>query len=894
MTVITTPKIIQRANEASDAATVGGKAAALAQLQSRDFPIPPWFVITPEAFFQSLTQPQRQAFQETKDPQILATLVSQVIPSQVVMKEIEATILAMGWSPETDLAVRSSACDEDGHSHSFAGQLESVLGIGLPQIMTAVQQVWRSGFSERILLYRQQQGLDTRPPVPAVIVQELIPAEVAGVAFAADPMTGRRSIAVVSSVWGLGSSLVNGEVDGDTFHVDREGQILKRDWGEKTLAHVLSPRASMATVQQPIQVIPLSPEQAKQVTLQDEQIRAVAALVRKTSTHFGCPQDIEWAYAGEHLYLLQSRPITHLPPDPDGLPILWDNSNIAESYSGITTPLTFSFARRAYEEVYRQFCLLLGVPLDVVADQGNVFRHMIGLVRGRVYYNLYNWYRVLALLPGFSSNQRFMEQMMGVKEGLPPEIAMELKSSVRTHPWRDRLRLGRTLLGLLGNYFTLNRTIAAFYQRLDAALQPPDPPLKDMRSDQLVATYRLLEQQLLTRWDAPLINDFLAMIFFGVLGKLTQSWGQDPDRTLANQLLCGEGGMISTEPARLIQQMGNQAAQHPDLLTTLAEADLNGIQTTLVQYPELQTQINNYLNRFGDRCLEELKLESPTLEDDPRPLYRSIAVAGQRNRIQAQPSSHADRIRKQAEDRVQQLLKNPLKRWIFHGVLQTTRARIRERENLRFERTRLFGRVRRLFLELGRRYGMDGVLADPRDIFYLEVEEALGFVEGSSTCTDLKALAAVRQQEFTRFQIQAPPPDRFQTRGTVSLDPLASPPSTPSATDLATSDTLQGLGCCPGRVQGLVRVIRDPRGATLQAGEILVAERTDPGWILLFPAAAGILVQRGSLLSHSAIVAREMGIPAIVAVPNLLDHLQTGDWVEMDGATGQIYLREAP
>ncbi|NJK62281.1 MAG: phosphoenolpyruvate synthase [Synechococcaceae cyanobacterium SM2_3_1] len=731
-----------------------------------------------------------------------------MVPSRMVMQEIEATITAMGWVADTYLAVRSSACDEDGQTQSFAGQLESVLGICPPQIMAAVQQVWRSGFSDQLLLYRQQQGLASRPPVPAVIVQELIPAEVAGVAFAADPITGRRSMAVVSSVWGLGSSLVNGDGDGDTFHVDREGQIWKRDLGDKVLAQVLTPGGSMAARQNPIQQVSLSPKQAQQFTLQDEQIRAVAALARKTSTLLGCPQDIEWAYAGGHLYLLQSRPITHLPPDPDGLPILWDNSNIAESYSGITTPLTFSFARRAYEEVYRQFCLLLGVPQAVVAEQGNVFRHMIGLVRGRVYYNLYNWYRLLALLPGFGSNQRFMEQMMGLKEGLPPEIAMELKSSVQTHPWRDRLRLGRTLLGLAGNYFTLSRTIEGFYQRLAAALQPPDPPLKDMRSDQLVTTYRQLEQQLLTHWDAPLINDFLAMIFFGVLGKLTQSWCQDPDRTLANQLLCGEGGMISTEPARLIHGMGNQAAEHLDLLKTLAEADLHEIQKALIQYPDLQTQVKTYLHQFGDRCLEELKLESPTLDDDPLPLYRSIAVAGQRNRIQAQPSFPADRIRKQAEDQVQQLLKHPLKRWILAWVLQNTRTRIRERENLRFERTRLFGRVRRLFLELGHRYWTDGVLADPRDIFYLEVEEALGFVDGSTTCIDLKALAAVRQEEFTRFNLQAPPPDRFQTRGTVSLDPFASPISTPSTTDRAPSDTLQGLGCCPGRVQGPVRVIR--------------------------------------------------------------------------------------
>ena len=153
----------------------------------------------------------------------------------------------------------------------------------------------------------------------------------------------------------------------------------------------------------------------------DETAVEIAALARRSAALFGQPQDIEWAIEGGRIYLLQSRPITTLRnlPDPDGVLNIWDNSNIIESYSGVTTPLTFSFARSVYEGVYRQFCRILRVPERKIAANDHTFSRMLGLIQGRVYYNLLNWYRVLALLPGFTVNRRFMEQMMGVRESLP-------------------------------------------------------------------------------------------------------------------------------------------------------------------------------------------------------------------------------------------------------------------------------------------------------------------------------------------------------------------------------------------------------------------------------------------------------------------------------------------
>jgi len=193
--------------------------------------------------------------------------------------------------------------------------------------------------------------------------------------------------------------------------------------------------------------------------------------------------------------------------------------------------------------------------------------------------------------------------------------------------------------------------------------------------------------------------------------------------------------------------------------------------------------------------------------------------------------------------------------------------------------------VRRVFVELGKRLYAENLLTHPRDIFYLEVDEVLGIVEGTTVTTNLKGLVKLRREEFERFEQIEPPADRFETLGIVHQGNGFGAPE--EAAHLTEGD-LKGIGCCPGVVRGPVRVISDPRNALLSAGEILVAERTDPGWIMLFPAAVGILVERGSMLSHSAIVAREMGIPAIVSVPGITRSLMDGEWVEFDGSSGVI------
>ena len=862
---------------------LGGKALALLRLGDANLPVPGWFVISPPAFMASLTTEQVEALASGQLRCPGSNLLTYK-PADEIEREIGDALRELS-AEGGRFAVRSSAVDEDGSQHSFAGQLDTFLFVAADEVCGKVAAVWRSGFSDRIFEYRRQHGLANSPPsAPAVLVQRMVDADASGVAFSADPVSGRRSLAVVSAVPGLGTALVGGEAAADVFKVDRAGRIVEREITRKTISHVFD-----AAAEEGVSAVTLSEAEGMKPSLTDEQAAAVAKLARNAAQVFGRPQDIEWAIKGDELFLLQSRPITTLLDlaDPEGALNLWDNSNITESYNGITTPLTFSFARYVYEGVYRQFCVIMRVPKAKIAANERTFSRMLGLIQGRIYYNLLNWYRVLALLPGFTLNRRFMEQMMGVRESLPNEVVSDLLQASSWDRFVDGLRGMYTIFGLIGNYFILDRQIERFYLHLNEALAPPNPQFADMRLDELVTHYYKLEQQLLSRWDAPLVNDFFAMIFHGAFRKLTAKWCGDTNGMLANDAIRGQGDIISLEPAARVREMAKVAAVHPELAAALREAPVAQAMRAVRQCPEFSALYDAYLEKFGDRCLEELKLESETLHDDPLVLLRNIGEVARGTSAAATPNADVS-IADEAEGKMRaELSGSPVRRWTLFWLMRQARKRVRNRENLRFERTRLFGMIRRLFLEAGRRLQSIGRLDDARDIFYVELGEILAFSDGASTTADLRSLAALRKKEFEEYREGPVPANRFETRGPV-YHAQTYRSSEPRGTLEAGGEERIGLGCCPGIVRGIARVVRDPKQARLTAGCILVADHTDPGWIMLFPSASGLLVERGSLLSHSAIVARELGIPAVISIPGLLDWLQDGDEVELDGAAGIV------
>ena len=847
--------------DAGSIASIGGKARALAALANAGLPVPPWFVVLPSAFEASAPPKLASPLADDAGEDAVGTSVTGIRVAADVRSAISA---ALARFPDHEcFAVRSSAQDEDGSRHSFAGQLESFLGVQKDDVGDYVMRVWASGFGARLARYRSEAGFADKSAVPAVIVQLMVEGEASGVAFSADPVSGRRAITVVAAVKGRGDALVSGEVEGDTWRVDRAGNIVEQS--------SIGPHP----------------------VLDDADVRRVAALARQAERHFGLPQDIEWTLAGGTLHLLQSRPITTLAAmsDPDAPRAIWDNSNIIESYSGITTPLTYSFARRGYEHAYREFCRLLGIPDAAVEARSDVFGCMIGLIRGRVYYNLLNWYRLLALVPGYEFNQRFMEQMMGVREPLANDAVPGLESHGPARRLIGALQLARTLALLAWRIATLGSRMRAFEARLDDALGATRPDLSLLRADELATTCRRIEGRLLAHWDAPLVNDFATMLFHGLLRRLVARWIEGAGDGLVNDLLRSEHGMTSEAPARRVRAIAATIADDAVLVDLLCEGALPRVQDALAARPTAAAAFAAYIDRYGERCLDELKLESTTLYDDPLPLYRGVGRCARAHARSpgAMPAENRDEdARAAAERRVRRALRRRLlRRAMFAWTLRRARCHVGDRERLRFERTRVFGRARQIVVEIGRRLAAIDVLDTPRDVFFLEFDEVLACVENRATTTDLRGLVAIRKAEFASFAKLPAPADRFETRGIAcrgnAFDAArASPPPA--------GDSITGVACSPGVVRGSIRLVRDPSRTALVEGEIIVAERTDPGWVLVFPAAAGLLVERGSLLSHSAIVARELGLPTIVALPGVTQWLHDGDLVEMDGGTGRVTL----
>ena len=805
--------MIVNADKAAADPQAGGKARALGRLVALGHKVPPFFVVT-----------------------------GAEVPAQEVLLE-EARALGPG-----PYAVRSSALQEDGSDHSHAGQYESLLNVPATGLADAVAQVLASGHGEGLVEYRQHRGLGADMQPPAVVVQCMVAADKAGVAFSADPVSGRRDTTVISATAGLADRLVAGEIDGSSWWVrSADGSVLRSE-GE-----------------------PL---------LDPDEIARVAALARRVEDESGCAQDIEWALAGGELYLLQARPITSplrdVPLADDGMAV-FDNSNIVESYPGMVSPLTYSFAAYAYARVYISFLALLGVDERELTANRNVFENMLARINGRVFYNLGNWYRALALLPGYRLNASYMETMMGVGEPLPEPLASEIAGGdalAGAARWGEYARLAKTGIGLLRERRKLGRTAANFRQRLDKALGATAPErLAAMPLTALAREYRTIEGDLLDRWDAPIINDFLCMIAFGASRKLLERWCGAEGLEIHNDVLIGQGDIISARPAQMIRAMGDKARGDTALSAALEAGDGDVIARSAIA-----ADLAEYIEQFGDRCTEELKLESVTLDEDPRPLHFAVLAAArapQRDEVE-RPDPMA-RLASAMKGR-------PIRRMFARKALNLAKRRVRDRENLRYERTRIFGRARRLMLAVGRQFHAMGELDDPRDVFFLTVPEVLGAIEGNATTANLRGLAALRKEEMAAQARLPDPPERIVVHG-AALGAKAAPPPA-AADDMGMQQT--GTACSAGRVTAVARVVADPRRQQIGAGEILVARNTDPGWIALFASASAIVVERGSLLSHSAIVSRELGIPCVVGLRGATGWIEDGETVTVDGATGEV------
>jgi pyruvate,water dikinase len=853
---------IARAGDARNVSEIGGKAAGLDRLVALGLPVPDYLTLTAEAY--------------------RACCPSVAVPGEDgsdLSEALDQLWNALGGG-SCSLAVRSSAVAEDGAARSWAGQMDTFLNVTTREgLRRAVHGCWRSLHGERAIAYRTLPGLgDTPRPdaaAMAVVVQKMLVPQASGVVFTIDPVTGRSDRLIVSAVLGMGEGLVSGALDADTYVVGRDGALIESHLVVKDRRVVAAPRGG--TVEESVAAV-----EANAAALDEALLSTLTHDACSAEAAAGLPLDIEFAVDRGRLFFLQARPVTTPPIQAAANAanrLVWDNANIVESYPGLTLPLTFTFIRRAYHAVYWQFCQLLGMGESEIRANDHMLWNMLGLHQGQVYYNLRNWYRLVSILPGFHQNRRFMEGMMGVVHdgGEASEDRVSRSSGA--------LALAFTAWRAVWLQFTLERRIGIFHRHFDEVYKDfAALPYEQLEPSEILEHYRSVEQRLLWRWKAPIVNDFSVMIFYGLLKHLTVRWDVDAQGNLHNALMAKQGGIESTEVSDHLENIADAVAADTDLGRAVLDASAAEAFGLVQSDPRCGPLLDEYMERFGDRCVAELKLESRTMHDDPTPLMSALQASVRRGGAKAAP------VRPDAAAGAHAAVSTRLSFWqraVYKWVLKRAGRGIRNRENQRLARTRAFALVRRMMRALGRGLVRDGILGQWDDVFYMELEELMGLCDGTATLSDPRALVAARRSEYKAFGTAPPLPDRFVTVGTTSASERL---SDESVADTDEAGVLRGLAAYPGVVEesAVVLLEADPR-AQLD-GEILVTRQTDPGWIILFPSIGGLVVERGSMLSHSAIVAREMGIPAVVGVRGATEAIQSGDTVRLNGAAGTVQV----
>lgn len=875
----------------------GGKGFNLYEMSQAGLPVPPW-VVFGKRFFKEFLQTH------TLNPS-LNLILEKFLIEKISAKECESEINKLFDSkPATDFlkshlkealrilpygefSVRSSASDEDGSSHSFAGQLSSFLYVKEEdEILKYIKMCWASGYSERGLSYRKTNNIDVKKISVSVILQKMLDPDKSGVLFTCDPVSQKADRFTISSVYGVGEGLVSGLLNADSFWLDAAtGKVIESDIVEKTARVGRSDKNQGHCIS-----LPLEEEQKRIASLSSTELESLWSVGLKIAGYFNRPQDIEWALQDGKLYILQSRPVTNIPNDLLGYPNLWDNSNIVESYGGFTLPLSYTFALRNYRAVYVQFCEILGVPSQVIKEMDSYLSYMLGSIKGRVYYNLFNWYKLVGVLPGFKMNREFMETMMGVSEGLTDEISDRIQPHPSWNTITGRIRKFISGFNFLKYHFTIQSIVDDFLATFRKDYEKyRNHPLSRLRGDQLIQVYSEIEVNMLGRWKAPIINDFLCMVHFGLLRKLTLKWMSQLDSTIQNDLISEEGGLESAEPMKALQKLSDMATVNKELKKLIIETDAADLMETLnqSQYQDFYSEILDYIHKYGFRCMSEMKLEEIDLSMDPSYLFVCLKNY-LKNNVAKNDHFTGEGLRVTAEKKVHAQLSG-VKKLVYFWVLKNARLAVKNRENTRFARTRIYGIARTIFQAIGEDLQKQGALKNPRDIFFLSIEEVYGIYNGALATSDLNAIARMRMEQYELYKTEPTPDPRILTRGAVYIRNEFVKPIELENYEGEDFD-LKGLPCCPGILEGVVKLISSPQDNLDLNGEILVADRTDPGWVPLYPSISGLLVERGSLLSHSAIVAREMGIPTIVSIPGLTQKLKSGMRVRIDGKAGTIKI----
>jgi phosphohistidine swiveling domain-containing protein len=834
---------------------IGPKAASLCTLRRLGLKVPPCFFVTTTAFRAHLDanglRPQIAA-RLGKTPEATEEIRQLIAEAPLTSPLREQAAAAYERLGAAVVAVRSSATAEDLPGHSFAGQYETVLGVkSLEECLDALRECWASLWTERAFEYRRRNGIDHQQVEMAVIVQQQIEPEAAGVAFSVDPVTGSRSRIVIESCPGLGEALVSGQVQPD--------RILLR-------------KKNLELIRQNLV--------AEEPSLDLKSARRLARRVKRLEERLGSPQDIEWALRDGTLWFLQARPITALPePKPWEERQVWTNLNLGEVAPDVMTPMTFSAIFSVSELASAPILRLFGA---------DAHQHPpAGLVAGRLYFNINTIMAVARPLAsparlsamndvfGGEQSRRFKQGEFDLCDEDLPDLGFSWPRYVLSWPGLIR--------DLIAHRASKADEFMAHFKTRNVALAHVDYGAASTAELTCMATQTLCENvkalELLYLWSGSVAS--------GVFQKVCRNWLRAVDPALEYRLLAAQGDMADTAAGFDLWRLA--ALAHEDRQTEaalLSDGGWDAIRPKLAALDPGRRFLaawDRFLTSHGQHSHSELEFYSPRWAEMPD--YILGLVQGYLRAInQVNPLARQRQLaetREQLTRQCRQRLKNPVKRWIFNWSLRQTQKLARFRENSKNEAARLFAGLRRIFLELGERLRQKGILTESEDIFFLEIAEVEPVVQGRADF-DVKQRIAQRRAEYEW--------NRAQTPGPVVVGRYDPQKHVASSIDTSLR-VLKGIAVSPGVATGKARVITRPGdGQHVEPGEILVAPITNPAWTPYFLPAAGVVMDMGGVLSHGAIIAREYGIPAVVNVGPASRIIQTGQTIRVDGDRGMVTI----
>jgi pyruvate,water dikinase len=819
--------------EARDADAIGGKAYALGRMLRAGVAVPDGFVITADALRVHLgaSSTGSDAFARVRDAALPPDVRQEIA-------RVAEELLADG-----PVVVRSSAIGEDGANESFAGQLDSILHVrDQASLERAVVAVWASLWSERVRFYREARHVAERGM--GVVVQRQVDAVAAGVLFTRT-ISGEM---LVEYTAGLADALVAGAVDPGRIAIDRETARV-RELAGCSFALTSSHTASLRRLG---------------VALEAE---------------FGGPQDVEWALsANGTLFAVQSRPITAPLSVPAferaTVPSVWSNANINENFPHPVSPLLFSIASAGYTHYFRNLAIAFGVSPRRVRAMEPAFQEIIGLHGARMYYNLTSIHSVLRLAPFGGALTASFDTFVGA-DGAAVETS--------TPTWAGRFEQAAevAIVGFKASrlFLDLGERITRFERVVDNFASRTTPAALDAMSlDELRAALSEFVDIRCNRWLDASLADAAAMISYGALERLLRR--AYPESAVHASLLKAIPDVVSGEPVLRLWDLSRLVNSQPEL-RELVETGSPAVVLAAIhgdaRFADFRVAFQSYLDDWGFRCSEELMLTSQSFQENPEPLIDML-----RAYARVHGDSPRDALRAQAAERERETRRisselSPTYAALLDILLPRTHASIRYRERARLKQALLYSRCRRIALAMGNALVRAGVFAERDDVFFCTFEE---LVTGK---TPIGAVAA-RRAEHGRLSAMRLP-DAFTI---VDGEYVARGDQAPVGGD---SRRLAGTPACGGRVTGRACVLRDVTEAEkLERGDVLVTKQTDPGWGPVFFLISGLVIERGGMLSHGAIIAREFGIPCVVGVRDAMDRIPSGATIDVNGDTGAVHV----